>query len=262
MTSLLLALALAPAFPDAGGTSAVDMFWDGEGSGTVTRGQLTKQTHAVSSVGPWTITDGDSDPDITFNASGQLADLKSPVSVKGTTYTGSGSTGFQLNIGSDPTSECRYPVANASWIFAGFFFKVNTETDFANCDLLELRGSTGKNFLVFQWRSNEQKYLNAHSERGEGNQLTNGITNDVLYWGQMLYEQNLKGVIAAWRVSDWTYLGASTNTFTGSTPVNLIVAPQFGTHGKTSPTLPNQYFDNFIFKWSGTKPDPTKLFPP
>jgi hypothetical protein len=130
MTSLLLALALAPAFPDAGGTSAVDMFWDGEGSGTVTRGQLTKQTHAVSSVGPWTITDGDSDPDITFNASGQLADLKSPVSVKGTTYTGSGSTGFQLNIGSDPTSECRYPVANASWIFAGFFFKVNTETDF------------------------------------------------------------------------------------------------------------------------------------
>jgi len=239
------------------------MFWDGEGTGTVTRIQLARQTHAVSAAGQWTITDNDPDTDITFNTSGQLANLRNPVSVSGRDYSGSGTTGFRLDVGTDATSECRYTVRKCSWIFAGFFFKVNTELDFANCDILELRGNTGKNFGVFQWRSNDPAYVNAHSELGEGNRIA--VTNNTLYWGQFLYTQNTNIIAAVWLVSNWSFLGSSTNTFgpspAGGTPVDLIIGPQFGTHGQTSPTLPYQYFDNFVFKWSGTIPDPTVLFP-
>lgn len=246
-------------------STAVDMFWDGEGTVGVTNSLvlLSNQTHELVPNGAWVFNPAGVGTNMDYIAAGQLeTSLFYPISVGGTPYTGAGSTGFRLSIATVATIECRKTILATNIVVVGFDIQCSPEADFASIDLAELRGQNGTVHATVQWRSNPSTYMVMHTDDGasvSSEQIPS--TNSCKYRVQMRADTIAKlGSMAVFNITNnYTRIGISTLAM-GSNPVNLVIAPQVGAHGNTSPTSPYFYFDNFVFFYGTNAPSITNLF--
>lgn len=246
---------------------AFDMFYDGEGPVGVTNSLvlLTNQTHAPSgSFGPYSFNPAGGGTNIQYAALGQLVSkFPRDVIVNGAIYNGSGSTGFRVDIGTVATSETRcnnIPPTNI--VYVQWYVQLGPEADFASGDLCELRGQNGTVHATAQWRSDPSTYIVMHTDDGASVSSQHiPATNNAIYLIQMRADTDaLLATLAVFDVTNnYAFLGVSTLAM-GSSPINLLIAPQMGNHGQTSPTAPYIYSDNYLFRYGTNAPYVTNRF--
>lgn len=243
----------------------VDMYWSGNGPEGVTNSLLilSNQTYETTPGGVWAFNPAGAGTNMDFHADGLLwATNPFPISVNSVTYTGAEATnGFRMNITNTATIECRKTINPTNVVFAAFYFKCAPEADFASADLWEFRGQNGTVHATAQWRSNPQTYMAMHTDDAQSVSLEHIVsTNNAIY--RVLIKADLVnrlGSMSVWNPTNRSLIGISTLAM-GSNPVNLVIGPQVGNHGQTSPTSPYFYFSKAVFIYGTNSPSVTNYF--
>lgn len=244
-------LGLRPASGAAMTPTPVDFYFSGNGPEGVTNSLLimSNQTYEATAGGAWAFNPAGAGTNMDFHADGLLwATNPFPISVNSVTYTGAEATnGFRLSIATIATIENRKTINPTNVVFVAFYFKCSPEADFASADLWELRGQNGTVHATAQWRSNPQTYMAMHTDDAasvstEHVPTTNGAIYRVLIKADLV---NKIGSMSVWNPTNRSLIGISTLAM-GSNPVSLVIGPQVGNHGQTSPTSPYFYYSKAV----------------